>query len=312
MMLKKLPYPIAGLMLGLASLGNLLLSYGAGYRYAIGALSALILLALIVKTISYPKDLIGALQQMPVAAVLPTFSMGMSLLAGYLRPHWLLGAQFIWWSALFIHIALLVSFSLKHAFPFSVKKVLPSWFIPYVGIAIFSVTAPAFGQRSLGQMVFWFGLVAYFVLLPAVLYRIFVVKEIPPALLPTTAILAAPSSLTLVGYLNSFPERNLAIVLLLLICTLLSYLIVAFKLPQLLTLPFAPSFSAFTFPLVIAGVAVKVSSAFLTQHGQAVAPLSGSVVFFEIVAVAMVAYVVYRYGVFIFTSPAPAKPANPR
>lgn len=80
-MLKKLPYPVTGLMLALASLGNLVLQYGATYRYTLGALAGLIFIAVIAKTIAHPRELDSALQQMPIAAVPPPLSFVFCLLS---------------------------------------------------------------------------------------------------------------------------------------------------------------------------------------------------------------------------------------
>ena len=311
MLLKKLPYPIAGLALGLASLGNLLLSYGRDLRFAMGALSALIILALVAKSIAHPNELRSALSTGPVAAVLPTFSMSLSLLSAYIRPELPEVSLALWWMSLALHLFLLLSFTLKHVVPFAAGKVIPSWFIPFVGIGIFSITAPAFGQRALGQALFWLALAAYGALLPAVLYRLFVIKGIPPALLPTTAILVVPSSLTLVGYLNSFQQRNLGLVYTLLALTALAMVVVLFKTPSLLRLPFAPSYSAFTFPFVIAAIALKSGSAFLHQSGRGIPLLPSSIVLLEVWAVAIVGYVIFRYGVFLFSGPQAVQPTTP-
>lgn len=303
MLLKKLPYPIAGLMLGLAALGNLVMSYGTNYRYALGAISCVIFLALVAKTILYPGDLKSAIEQPPIAGVLPTLSMGMALLAGYIRPNVPQLSLVLWFGALFVHVGLLVVFTYKHVLSFNFKKVFPSWFIVYVGLATFSVTAPAFGQRPLGQLIFWFAFASYFALLPLVLLRILVIKEVPPPTLPLIAIFTAPSSLVLAGYLNSFPQKNLTIVYLLATCTVVSFIGVLVCMPKLLKLQFYPSYSAFTFPFVITGIALKGTNAFLNTTGRGIALLSSSVKLLELWAVVMVAYVLYRYAAFLFVTP---------
>lgn len=311
MLLKKIPYPIAGLMLGLAALGNLVMSYGTNYRYALGALSFVIFLAIVAKTVVYPSDLKGALEQPPIAGVLPTFSMGMALLVGYIRPIVPQLSLILWFVALFIHVALLVTFTYKHVLAFKFKKVFPSWFIVYVGLATFSVTAPAFGQRPLGQWIFWFAFASYFVLLPVVLYRMLVVKEVAPPTLPMIAIFTAPSSLALAGYLNSFPQKDVTIVYLLAACTVVSFLGVLACMPRLLKLQFFPSYSAFTFPFVITGIALKGTNAFLNTTGRGIALLGTSIKFFELWAVVMVTYVLYRYAMFLFTAPTPVQTQTP-
>ena len=90
---------------------------------------------------------------------------------------------------------------------FAIKKVFPSWFIVYVGIAVASVSAPVTGRLDFGQYAFWFGLVTYLILLVFVCKRVWFVGEIPAPAMPTTVIFAAPASLLLAGYMVSFPEK---------------------------------------------------------------------------------------------------------
>ncbi len=59
-----------------------------------------------------------------------------------------------------------------------------------------------------GKFNSWFVLYSYLILLPIILYRITKVKEIPEPALPTIVILAAPASLCLAGYMNSFQNKN--------------------------------------------------------------------------------------------------------
>ena len=306
-MLKKLPYPIAGLMLGLAALGNVVMPYGAHYRYALGALSFAILILLVAKVLSNPLSLKEAFEQPVIASVLPTFSMGLALLSVYIRPSLPTVAKVAWFVALFVHIMLMVLFSARYVLRFNIKQVFPSWFIVYVGIACFSVTAPAFGQLGIGRASFWFAFISYFVLLPIAIYRVAVIKEVPPPALPTLVIFTAPSSLALAGYLNSFSEKNVAIVSLLTVCTLISLAGVITQMPRLLKLPFFPSYSAFTFPFVITTIALKGASRF----GIGAAFLPPVVTIFELWSVMMVLYVLWRYASFLIAAPPGAKAPVP-
>lgn len=302
---KKLPLPVVGLMLGLAALGNLVLSYGGPYRNIFGFISALILILVLVKIAKYPKDLVNDLNNPVVASVFPTLSMAIMLLATYI-PNKSIGFV-IWIIGLVLHIGLIIWFSVKYLLNFDIKKVFPSWFIVYVGIACASITAPSFNMASVGKMAFWFGFTSYFILLPIVLNRLFKVKGIPEPALPTIAILAAPGSLCLAGYMNSFEEKNMAIVWLLLVLSQLLYFYVVLRLPALLRLKFYPSYSAFTFPIVISGVALKLTNGFLTNSGNAIAFLKYLVKFEELVALIMVLYVLFRYIGFVFAKTEKAK-----
>ncbi len=298
--INKLPIPIVGLMLALGATGNLVLSYGNIYRNIFGCISGIILLLVLIKIILYPKEIVNSLDNPVVASVFPTLSMGIMILSTYLRPWAPSLAYFIWIIGLVLHCILIIYFTKKHVIGFNIKKVFPSWFIVYVGIVVGSVTAPTFGMEGVGKILFWFGLVSYFLMLPIVTKRVFKVKEIPEPALPTLVIYSAPGSLCLAGYMSSFQDKSLFLVYFLLCLSQLIYLLVLIKLPSLLKLKFYPSYSAFTFPLVITGISLKLTNGFLTNTGRPIALLKYLVKFEEFIAVAIVLYVLIKYIGFQF------------
>ncbi len=297
--IKKCPVPIVGLMLGLAATGNLVQSYGEGYRSIFGILSAILLLLMIEKIIKYPEGVAEALGNPVVASVFPTLSMGVMLLSTYLKPYAPSSAFAMWIIGIGLHVLLILWFTRNFVADFKIKNVFPSWFIVYVGIAVVSVTAPAFKMPSVGQVAFWFGFITYLLLLPVVIYRVVKVKEMPKPTLPTLAIFAAPASLLLAGYINSFGTKNMAMVWFLGVLSIIMYVIVILMLFQLLRLKFYPSYSAFTFPLVISGIAMKLTNGFLIKSGQGIPALKYLVKFQEVVAVIITLYVLVRYIQFI-------------
>lgn len=305
--LKKLPVPIVGLMLALAATGNLVLSYGEIYRNIFGILSAIILALVLVKIFMFPQSISEALDNAIIASVFPTLSMGIMLLATYLKPFEASLAYGMWIVGLVLHGVLIIYFTKKYVFNFNIKKVFPSWFIVYVGIVVGSVTAPAFDKANIGQVLFWFGLISYIALLPVVLKRVFKVKEIPEPALPTLAIFTAPAALCLAGYMSSFQNKNIFIVWSLVFLSQLSYLWVLLKLPRLLKLKFYPSYSAFTFPLVISAISIKLTNGFLIKAEKPITMLKYVVKFEEFIAVAIVIYVLIRYISFLFAKTETAK-----
>jgi len=305
--IKKLPVPIVGLMLALAATGNLVQSYGNLYRNIFGVLSGIILLLLIIKFIKYPKGVAESLENPVVASVFPTLSMGIMLLATYIKPFAATVAFGVWIIGLLLHAILIINFTRKYVFSFNIKKVFPSWFIVYVGIVVGSVTAPAFNMANIGKVLFWFGIATYIILLPIVLKRVFKVKEIPEAALPTIVIFSAPVSLCLAGYMNSFQDKNILIVGILAIVSQFMLLCVLTQLPKLLGLSFYPSYSAFTFPLVISAVSIKLTNGFLVNIEKPLAFLKYVVKFEELLAVVIVLYVLFRYLSFLFAKTEGAK-----
>lgn len=306
-MLKKLPLPVTGLMLGLASTGNLVLSYGNVYRNIFGIISGIILALLIAKILIIPQSIKEGFENPVVASVTPTFSMSLMLLSTYIKPYLPSAAYVLWLCGLALHCILIILFTKKYILHFNLKKVFPSYFIVYVGIVCASVTAPAFGLLKLGQYIFWFGFAAYLILLPVILYRTLIVKEIPEPAIPTIAIYTAPASLCLAGYLNSFQSKSMLIIGFLSVLSLLMFVYVIVNMPKLLRLKFYPSYSAFTFPFVITAIAIKGTHTYLMKLGNTIAFLSYFVNLLELWAVIMVAYVLVKYIMFIISKPETAK-----
>lgn len=292
--LKKIHMPMVGLMLAFATLGNLVQSYGDVYRNIMGSISAILFIVLTVKFAFNFQDLKNELDNPIGASAFPTYSMGIMLLATYVKPYNDSVAYVVWIVAILMHIALIIMFSMKFIRKFNIKQVLPSWFIVYVGIAVAAVTGKAFNQ-TVGQFAFWFAVVSYLILIFVVGKRVFVVKEIPEPALPTLVIFAAPGSLCLAGYLNAFDQKNFFIFWFLLVLSQCFYIFVLIKLVKLLKLKFYPSYSGFTFPLAISALALKLSNGFLINQGIKIAVLPVLVKVEEIIAVVIVFYVLIRY-----------------
>lgn len=298
-LLKKIPIPIAGLILSMFALGNLLQSYSNVVRLCIGGVALILYIIFVLKVVVLNSKLKTVLDNPVAASVLLTITMATILLSSYAKPYSSVLAVVVWFVGVILHILLMIWFSLKFLPNFSIKKVFPSWYIVYVGIATASVTAGAAGQLKLGQICFWFALISYFILIPVICYRVFKVKEIPEPAKPTFAILSAPGSLALAGYLNTFPEKNFTFAAVLFGFSLFFYLVVLVNLPKLLKLKFSPGFSGFTFPLVISAIATKLFNGYVTKLYGANSALKLLVNFQEIIATLIVLYVFIGYMKFL-------------
>jgi exfoliative toxin A/B len=307
---RRVPVPAAGLMLGLATLGKLLSSYGMIFKTLFGAIALLILVLLLIKIAWDTKVVMEDLQNPAIAGISATFPMGITVLATYFQPFCPLLAYGLCGIGMFIHCRLIIYYTKRFILHFTIQKIFPSCFVIYVGIAIFSVIAPIFNLAGVGQMFFWFGFITYLILLPIISYRVIVIKSIPEALLPTMTIFAAPASLCLAGYLNSFSEKNIVIVWLLTFLSLAMLLGVLLSMPQMLKLKFFPSYSAFTFPLVISAVALKRVENFLVSLHQVVPVFRYLVPIEEILATVFAIYVLVRYIGFLFLSNVSGIPQN--
>ena len=125
----------------------------------------------------------------------------------------------------------------------------------------------------------------------------------PPAI-PLFCIYTAPVSLCLAGYMNTFTPPEPSIIYFMLILSLLIYIIVLINIPRFLAMPFYPSYAAFTFPMVISAIAVKLTTAkFLTSSNPALANTTKMIFTVQtVIATILVAYTLARYIMFIILS----------
>ena len=298
-MIKKIPLPIAGLMLGFAALGNLLQSYSETIRLACGLISLILGLLLLCKIIMYPAMIKEDMKNPIMAGVAATFPMAIMLLATYAKAFLGQGSIYIWYLGILIHLALIIYFTINFILKFDIKKVFTTYYIVYVGIAVSSVSAPAFEKTNIGTLAFWFAFILCLLLLIVVTYRYIKFRDIPNPAKPLFCIYAAPVSLCLAGYMQSIQTKSLPMVIFLGTLSLIIYVIVLFKLPNLLKLPFSPSYSAFTFPFVISGIAMKMTMGYLGKLGYNVGFLKYIVLLQTIIATLLVIYTLYRYIVFL-------------
>lgn len=299
-LIKRMPISISALILAILSLGNLLQSYGNIYRNILGFIGVGLLVVFILKLILFRDEVREDLKNPVIASVFPTFSMAIMIFSSYLKyfNHQLAGI--VWSFGLVVHLVLLLIFTDRYVKYFKLEHVYPSWFIVFVGMASASVTSLTVDKQIIGKYALYFSGGSYIILLILVIKRFIDFKEVPEPVRPTFAIMAAPASLCLAGYLNSFIIKEINLVYLLLAVSQITYFIVLFKLPELLKIDFYPSFSAFTFPLVITALSLKLSNAFLIGRGIDLAVINYLVKFEELVALSMVAYVSWKYIEYMF------------
>jgi exfoliative toxin A/B len=299
---KAAPTAMSGLALGIASLGWAWESVinANGYSQYLGAALAAVLLAMLsIKFVLHPRLLIADLAHPVVGSVIPTFAMATMVIAnavGQFNP--VLGDA-LWVIAFMLHLSFLSSFVYHRTRDFKLEHMVPSWFVPPVGIIVADVTFSGNAALAwLAQGALVFGMVIYAIMLPIMIYHIIFATQIPDAAQPTLAILAAPASLSLAGYFTVVESPSPLIVGLLFgIAVLMTFIIyVAFF--NLLRRPFCPGFAAFTFPMVIGATALfKMAEWMLTLqvNTQYINQIQCLAVVELLIATAVVGYVAVRY-----------------
>ena len=297
--IKKVPIPICGLMLGVSALGNLLQSYSENVRYICGVLAAFLLILAILKLILCFEDVKKDMENPIMASVSGTFPMTIMLLSVYVKPFIGQAAFYIWIFAIILHIALIIYFTIKFIVKLDIKKVFASYYIVYVGIVAASVTAPAYNQLKIGAVCFWFGFAALILLLILVSIRYIKYKEIPEPAKPLICIYGAPMSLCIAGYIQSVNPKIIFLVVMLIVSTIL-YIFALVQLVKCIKLPFYPSFASFTFPFVITAIALKQSMACFNNLGHPMPFLQTFVLIETVIAIILAIFVYVSFMKFIF------------
>ncbi|WP_394213196.1 TDT family transporter [Enterovibrio calviensis] len=297
---------MAGLALAIASLGwswENAGNFNGTAQYIGAAIGGVMLLLIAFKFLLSPKNLWVDLQHPVVGSVVPTFAMGVMIVSSALGKWSPIAGDTLWVFAVAMHLTFLTSFVYHRAKSFSLSHMVPSWFVPPVGLVVADVAFsgnPAL--RPVADAILIFGLLSYAVLLPMMIYRLIFCGEVPDGAKPTIAIMAAPASLSLAGYLTVSQSPSPVIVAVLLGIALLMTAVIYVSFAYLMRLPFSPGFAAFTFPMVIGATALYKTATWMQSIGMApeyVNQISVIALIELVVATVVVGYVSLHYRRFI-------------
>jgi len=268
---KLLPTPAAGLALGISSLGALwesVYDFNGYIQTATAMVAAAILFSLLLRFIIYPKTLLNDLSHHVVGSVVPTFAMATMVVSNSLITSSPALSTTIWLAAIVAHLVFLVVFLYHRVKDMQLQHMVPSWFVPPIGLIVAVFTCPQPEKfESLCYAILVFGIVNYALLLPVMLNRLIFGEKIQAGAKPSIAILAAPASLCLTGYLAFVSEPSPIIVAVLLGIAVLMTMVIYMALLHLSRLTFHPGFAAFTFPLVISAKALYSIGDWLEKVG---------------------------------------------
>ena len=204
--LGRVPTPLGGLALGIASLGAawalVVPEQAETLKLTAALVAAVLVLKVVFKFVLNPHLFREDLSHPVISSVMPTCAMATMVIAQAVLPYAELPGRALWVAAVAAHLLLLAGFVSQRISDFKFEDMVPSWFVPPVGIIVAAVTSPGMGFDGMVQYLFLFGLCCYFLKLPVMLYRLLFKNTIPDASLPTFAIMAAPASLSLAGYLT--------------------------------------------------------------------------------------------------------------
>ena len=292
--IKNLPTPIAGLALGSAALGNLLQPYSSSLQLLFNLLSLIIIVLLTIKFVFGFDKLKKEMENPVIATVLATYPMSIMLLASFSKKYIGLLSMPVWIIGIFLDFCVvcyaIYNFIIKER---HISKIYPTWFITFVGPAVVTVTAINYNLEMLGLIYFYFSYINYLLLLPFVLYRVYKYKHYKDGDYPTITVFSAPGGLLLASYMIGVTQKSNIILAILIPLTILLFIFVLFQLPYLLKRKFYPSFSAFTFPLVICAISFQKTGVYYQLAEFSI--LNILIHLSELLAIIIVIYVWYGF-----------------
>ena len=292
--IRNLPTPIAGLALGSAALGNLLQPYSSSLQLLFNLLSLIIIVLLTIKFVLRFDKLKKEMENPVVATVMATYPMSIMLLASFSKKYIGLLSMPVWIIGIFLDFCVvcyaIYNFIIKER---HINKIYPTWFITFVGPAVVTVTAINYNLETLGLIYFYFSYINYLVLLPFVLYRVYKYKHYKDGDYPTITVFSAPGGLLLASYMIGVTQKSNIILAILIPLTILLFIFVLIQLPYLLKRKFYPSFSAFTFPLVICAISFQKTGVYYQLAEFSI--LNILIHLSELLAIIIVIYVWYGF-----------------
>lgn len=207
-------------------------------------------LAYLSKIIRYPSALKAEFNHPIAHAFFPTFSISLLLISMIFSEPFPEIAAWFWYAgaALQLLLTLLIVNQWMHG-SWQINQLMPSWFIPAVGNIIVPIGAISYATVEIGWFFFSIGLFFWLSLKTVILYRLFFHDALPAMLKPTLFIFIAPPAMGFLSYiaLNEFVVDGMAYFLFSI--ALLMTLLLLTQIKQFVSLPFSPTWWAYTFPL---------------------------------------------------------------
>lgn len=267
--LERMPVPLLPTFVGTLTLSNVYNGMGFSWvRHICMIAGTLVLLAYIVKILRFPKTCLNEYKQVVPCSLYAGFTMVLMILGSYYFDYAPAVGKALWGIGLCIHAVHILVFTYRNVLSKrDINTFVPSWFVTYNGIMVSCVVGGAMNAKGILQIVTYYGIAIYVVIIPIMIWRLLTV-EVKPPVYHTMAVVLAPCSLCVVSYLNIIENPIPALVCALYVCVLASLLFVVLKLPKFFAFPFSPGFAGMTFPMAIGIVATNKMSAFLAAQGK--------------------------------------------
>lgn len=263
---KSLPVALTGLALGISGVsGALAIIFNPFILYIGNFISLGLLLPIVIKNILHFEVFKEELKHPTLGSFIPTLDMALmnfSVILYGLSP---LAGKVLWLLCILLHFIFATSFIYHRFNSWDINHMVPSWFVPPIGIVVACVDSALMEMPTLAHILFYIGFIFYIIMLPMMLYRLIFVERIDDARLPTFAIMAAPPNLCLAGYLVAFSNPSSAIINFLFPLGLFMTALIYIAMFRIFKINFTPVYASFTFPLAISSTAILKYSKYIKE-----------------------------------------------
>lgn len=263
---ERMPVGVVATTVGLVTLANvyflLKFTYVRNISMAIGIV---IFIMATLKITVHRKTFWDEYQNAIPASLYGAYSMLSMILGAYLFDFNNLLGKGLWSFGIIFHAVAILLFTYKNVIKnFKFDHFVPSWFVTYNGIMVSIVVGGAMNEPFISKIILFYGILIFFIILPFMLRRL-IVKSLPDMVYHTKAVLIAPSSLCIVGYLNVIKNPNPTIAFILYGIVFITLLSIVWSIPKFFSFEFHPGFAGTTFPMAIGTVATFKMSSYLAS-----------------------------------------------
>jgi len=148
--LKRIPVGLSGVSLGIAGWGAACAAFGIPYIKDITSfIAGCIIIIFIFRKIFHFNILVDELKHHTLGSFIPTFTMASIIVATSLIKVSLPLGRGIWHLAIILHIIYFSVFFYHRVRNFDLNHVVPSWFVPPIGIVVASTTSISMNSHAL-------------------------------------------------------------------------------------------------------------------------------------------------------------------
>ena len=266
--IEKFPVGAIATTVGAATLSNVYFLLGFNYvRDIFMVVGIIVFIMATLKLIVFRNTFVEEYKNTVPASLYGTYSMLSMIIGAYVFNFSPVIGKSLWLFGVFFHAGLIIVFTFKNVIRnFNLEGFVPSWFVTYNGIMVSIVVGGEMNEPEISKLVLFYGVIIFFLIIPFMVRRL-LVKPLPDMVYHTKAILLAPSSLCVIGYLNVMKNPNLNAVYMLYAIVIITLISIVMSIPKFFSFSFHPGFAGTTFPMAIGTVATFKMSSYLASLG---------------------------------------------